>query len=413
MLVVPSAMLSVVNPVKKRQFVSFYLPSINSKEALEFFIMIRAYDIILLGETMNNKIKNVLTKLEENGFQAYVIGGFVRDFLLGIASYDVDIATNARPNDIKEIFELNNSNEDNYGSVRFKDSLYNYDITTFRKELRYENRRPVDYAFIDNASEDVRRRDFTINSLYMDANGDIFDIVGGKKDLEDKIIRTNGNINDRMVEDPLRMLRAIRFASVLGFTIEDNLYNYIRQNKQLLRTLSYSRKKDELELIFKGQNKMAGIELIKSLNIEDALDIKIPDKLLYSSNALGIWAQIEVGDKYQFSNAEKDKIENIRKVLNYGIIDNVVLYECGLYVCIIAGEMLGMTTSYISTLYKELPIYSPKDIGIDGNDIIDILHIKPGEKIKNIIFDLEINILNGKLKNEYEELKKYILENWR
>ncbi len=362
---------------------------------------------------MNNKIRNVLTKFEENGFEAYIIGGFVRDFLLGICSYDVDIATNAKPKDIKDIFDLNNSNDDNYGSFRLKDSLYNYDITTFRKEIKYENRRPVDYKYIDDVKEDTARRDFTINSLYMDSNGEIYDIVGGRKDLENKIIRVNGSINDKMIEDPLRMLRAIRFASLLGFEIEANLFNYIRQNKQLIRTLSFTRKKEELDRIFKSQNKMTGIELIKKLNIEDVLDIKIPENILFSNNALGIWAQIEASSKYHFSNSELEKIEKIKKVLNYGIIDNVVLYEYGLYVCVIAGEILGVSTGDISTLYKNLPIYSQKDICIDGNDIIEILHIEPSEKIKSIIFDLEINILNNNIKNEYDELRKYIIDNWR
>lgn len=376
-----------------------------------YFNAQKCYNFI--GEAMNNKIRNVLAKFEENGFEAYIIGGFVRDYLLGIGSYDVDIATNARPKDIKSIFDLNNSNDENYGSVRIKDSLYNYDITTYRKEIKYENRRPVEYTYIDNVSEDVLRRDFTINSLYMDSDGNIYDIVNGKKDLEDKIIRVNGNISDRMVEDPLRMLRAIRFASLLGFEIEANLFNYIRQNKQLIRTLSYSRKKEELEYIFKSQNKMDGIDLIRRLNIEDVLDIKIPDNILFSNNALGIWAQIDVSDKYHFSNSELEKINSIKKVINYGIIDNVVLYECGLYVCMIAGEILGISASYISGIYKNLPIYSQKDICIDGNDIIEILNIEPSEKIKNIIFDLEINILNNSIKNEYNELKQYIIDNWR
>lgn len=362
---------------------------------------------------MNNKIRNVLTKFEENGFEAFIIGGFVRDYLLGIGSYDVDIATNAKPKDIKNIFDLNNSNDDNYGSFRIKDSLYNYDITTYRKETKYENRRPVEYSYIDDVTEDVLRRDFTINSLYMDFNGKIYDIVDGIKGLENKIIRVNGNINDRMVEDPLRMLRAIRFASLLGFEIEANLFNYIRQNKQLIQSLSYTRKKEELDRIFKSQNKMAGIELIKKLNIEDVLDIKIPDNILFSNNALGIWAQIEISDKYHFSNSELEKIEAIKKVLNYGIIDNVVLYECGLYVCMIAGEILEIAISVISDTYKNLPIYSQKDICVDGNDIIEILNIEPSEKIKNIIFDLEISILNNTIKNEYDDIKQYIIDNWR
>lgn len=362
---------------------------------------------------VNIKIKNILLKLEEKGFKAYIVGGFVRDYLLGIASYDVDIATNAQPKDIKEIFDLNSSTDDNYGSIYFKDSLYNYDITTFRIEEKYENRKPIIYNYIDSLEEDVKRRDFTINSLYMDIEGNIIDLVDGQKDLEEKIIRVVGDIETKMVEDPLRILRAIRFSSILEFDLDSNLTNYIKRNKQLIRTLSYTRKKEELDAIFNGQNKLRGINLIKELSLEDELEIKIPDDIKIVDRELGIWSQIEYSDNYQFKNNDLSKIEDIKKVINYGIIDNIVLYECGLYVCMIAGEILGIPTIYISDIYKNMPIYSVKDIVINGNDIMNILNLEPSEKIKDIIFDLEINILNNKLKNEESELREYLLKNWR
>lgn len=362
---------------------------------------------------VNNKIKNILLKLIDKGYDAYVVGGFVRDYLLGNCSYDVDICTSAEPKETKEVFNLSNSNDENYGHVYFKDSLYNYDITTFRKENKYVNRRPVDIEYIEDIREDILRRDFTINALFMDTDGNIHDIVDGKKDLEDKIIRVVGNINDKMVDDPLRMLRAIRFASLLDFEIEPNLYNYIRQNKLLIRTLSYTRKKDELDKIFKGQNKLKGIELIKELNLMDVLDIEIPEDIEFSENPLGMWAQLKVSDEYPFKRNELDIINDIRKIINYGIIDNIVLYEYGLYTCIIAGEILGVSRSNISEIYKNMPIYSLKDIAINGDDIIKILGIEPSEIISDIQFDLEINILNNLLKNEYDDLKEYLLKNWR
>ncbi len=362
---------------------------------------------------MNIKIKNVLLKLEQKGFKAYIVGGFVRDYLLGNASFDVDIATNALPKDIKEIFDLNSSTDDNYGSIYFKDSLYNYDITTFRSEQKYENRRPVKFNYIDSLEEDVKRRDFTINSLYMDIDGNIIDLVDGQKDLEDKIIRVVGDVENKMIEDPLRMLRAIRFSSLLEFSLDSHLASYIKRNKQLIRTLSYTRKKEELDAIFNDQNKLRGINLIKELGIEEELEIKIPDGIKIVDRALGIWAQIEYSDNYHFKNNDLDKIENIKKVINYGIIDNIVLYECGLYVCMISGEILGIPMSYISDIYKNMPIYSVKDIVINGNDIMDILGLEPSEKIKDIIFDLEINILNNKIKNDVNELREYLLKNWR
>lgn len=362
---------------------------------------------------MNYKIKNVLLKLIDRGFEAYLVGGFVRDYILGIESFDVDISTNALPKDVMDIFDLNNSNDENYGSVHFKDSLYNYDITTFRKEFNYSNRKPVDMEYAPSIEEDVKRRDFTINALYMDVDGNIHDLVDGKKDLEKGIIRSIGNINNKMTEDPLRLLRAVRFAATFDFSIESNLYSFIRQNKQLLRTISYSRKKIELSKMFKADNKLQGIKLIRELDIASELELKIPEHVAFVEDELGIWAQLEFKSDYPFKNSELDTIAAIRKVMRYGIIDNAVLYECGLYVCMIAGEILGVPRGVISELYKNMPIYTVKDIALDGDDIISILGIEPSNVIKDIIFDLELNILNGNLKNDYDSLKQYLLKNWR
>ncbi len=362
---------------------------------------------------MNDKIKNILQKLEDNGFTAYVVGGFVRDYLLGIETYDVDIATSAEPKDVRSIFDLSNANDDNYGSIYIKDKLYNYDITTYRKELKYVNRRPVEYTYLDTVDEDIERRDFTINSLYMDKSGTVFDKVGGKQDLEDKIIRMIGNINDKMVEDPLRMLRAVRFAATLDFELESTLKNYIKQNTQMLRTLSYTRKKEELDKIFSSQNRLKGINLLKNLKMDKDLDLEIPDDVVDSINPLGIWAQLKVSGDYSFTKEETDIIDKIKSIISYGIIDNVVLYEYGLYPSIIASDILGLNRKYISDIYKNMPIYSVKDIKINGDEIINILGIEPGSIIKDIILDIELNILNGTLENDFSKIKEYILKNWR
>ncbi len=362
---------------------------------------------------MNDKIKNILQKLEDNGFTAYVVGGFVRDYLLGIETYDVDIATSAEPKDVRSIFDLSNANDDNYGSIYIKDKLYNYDITTYRKELKYVNRRPVEYTYLDTVDEDIERRDFTINSLYMDKSGTVFDKVGGKQDLEDKIIRMIGNINDKMIEDPLRMLRAVRFAATLDFVLESTLKNYIKQNTQMLRTLSYTRKKEELDKIFSSQNRLKGINLLKNLKMDKDLDLEIPDDVVDSINPLGIWAQLKVSGDYSFTKEETDIIDKIKSIISYGIIDNVVLYEYGLYPSIIASDILGLNRKYISDIYKNMPIYSVKDIKINGDEIINILGIEPGSIIKDIILDIELNILNGTLENDFSKIKEYILKNWR
>lgn len=361
---------------------------------------------------INMRIKKILSTLEENGYDAYIVGGYVRDYVLGNETFDVDISTSAKPKEIKEIFDLTSGSVDTYGSISFKDSLYNYDITTFRRDIKYIGRKPVDYDFIESKEEDVLRRDFTINGLYMDSTGKIIDLVGGIEDINRKIIRVIGNMNEKMVEDPLRMLRAIRFASKLDFELEESLYRYIKQNKQLISSLSYERRKSELDLIFSSNNYEVGLTLLKELGILDVLEINY-DKVKSCSNKAGIWAQIEYNKNYPFPKSERKIIECVNRILKYGTIDNITLYECGLYPCIIAGEVLGISKSNISDMYRNLPIYSCKDLKFSGIDVMNVLKLKPSKKVKDIIKDIEINVLSNEIKNEYEEIKQYVIKNWR
>lgn len=360
---------------------------------------------------VNNKILNVLAKLNDDKHSSYVVGGYIRDYLLGNETFDVDIATNYLPKDVKSILGLETSTEDKYGSIHFKDSVYNYDITTFRIEAEYEDRKPTKFRYTTSLKEDVNRRDFTINALYCDMDGNIIDLVKGMDDINDHVIRAIGDISTKMAEDPLRMLRAIRFATILNFDIEPRLASFIKQNKVLISSLSYSRRKEELDEIFKNAER--GIQLLKEFNILDELEISIPDDIVYCSNPLGIWAQIEFNEGYSFSSNELSIINSVKKILEYGIIDNVVLYQYGLYPSIIAGDILGMFRSYVSEIYTTLPIYSVKDIEISGDEIIEVLGIEPGEKIKNILNDLELRILNKELTNDNNDIKKYILANWQ
>ena len=360
---------------------------------------------------MNKNIKDKLNKFIKKGYKAYIVGGYVRDHLLGKESFDVDIATSALPKEVIEILELDTFTNDSYGSLYFEEGKYNFDITTFRKELSYESRKPTEFEYIDNIEEDVIRRDFTINSLYMDEDDNIIDLVDGQSDLNNKIIKMVGDIDTKCKEDPLRILRAIRFYTILGFKLEDNLYNYIKNNTYLVSTLSNERIKEELDLIFEDDNKLEGIKLMQELGLDKELEIDIPNDLKYTSSAIGMYYQIKTN--LNFTKNEKDILERIDKIIKYGIIDNITLYQYGLYACSIAGELLNVDQSAISTEYKELPIYNRSDIDISGNDIIDILNIEPGEKIEEILSDIEINILYNKLDNNKEIITEYINKNWR
>ena len=359
---------------------------------------------------MNEDIKKVLNKLIDEGYQAYIVGGYVRDYLLKVNSFDVDIATNAKPNVLMDIFP--NASSNNYGGITFKLGDYTYDITTFRKELSYEDRRPNEFVYVSSIEEDAVRRDFTINAIYMDVDNNIIDLYAGASDLINKTVRIIGNINDRLVEDPLRMLRAIRFKVLYGFDIEDNLLTYIKQNKELIKSLSYTRRKEELDLIIESNNRIEGLKYIKELNLEDVLEISIPDDIKDSTAPIVMWAQIKA-DNYSFTKNELAIINDIKTIIEYGIIDNIILYRYGIYTVQLASDILEVSHGYVSDIYKEMPIYTNKDIDITTDEILDLLDIEPGSILKDIYNDLEIKILSNELDNNHEELIKYIKDNWR
>ena len=152
---------------------------------------------MFMGVKVNSKIKKILEKLEASGFEAYVVGGYVRDTLLNIQTTDVDICTNALPKDIIKIFNSKGS-KFSYGSISLTDDKYNFDITTYRSESNYNKRAPLNIEYISDLIEDLKRRDFTINALCMNKEGEIIDPLNGINDLNNKKIKTIGNTDEKI-----------------------------------------------------------------------------------------------------------------------------------------------------------------------------------------------------------------------
>lgn len=360
---------------------------------------------------MDKIIKNILKKIESNGFKAYIVGGYVRDSLLGINSYDIDICTNALPKDLHLIFPINN-NSNNYGGFNLKIKKYNIDITTFRKEISYLNRKPIEINYLDNLEEDIIRRDFTINSVCMDKNEKIIDLVDGVKDIKEHKIKMLGNIDDKIKEDPLRILRAIRFSSTLNFIIDNDLDNAIKNNYELVKTLTYTRIREEINKILLNENFKKGLFLLKQYKILDLLEIKYNEDITYINDINGMYAQMDLPANFPFTKIEQTNIINIKQIINEGVINNNILYKYGLYISLVASELLNINKKDVIKMYNKLPIKQDKDLNINGNEIINILNIKPSDKIKIIKEDLINNILNYKIKNKNNELKNYIIKKW-
>ena len=249
----------------------------------------------------------ILNILNNNGYEAYIVGGFVRDYLLNIKSNDYDICTNALYEDLKDLFDVS---DNNYGSfkINYKGTLY--EVTTFRKDLNYiNNRKPEHIIYVKTLYEDLQRRDFTINTICMDKDKNIIDLLNGRDDLNNKLIKVVGDTDKKISEDALRILRAIRFATTLNFKLDDNLYNSIKKYNYLVKDLSYYRKRQELDKIFQSNNIDYGIKLLKELELDKYLEINLDFK---KTDLLGIWAQIN-NMNYPFTKQELKIIKDYKE----------------------------------------------------------------------------------------------------
>ena len=351
----------------------------------------------------------VLEKIEEHGFKAYIVGGFVRDYLLGTVTNDVDICTDATPMDIKLIFDNITLPRVDYGAVRVDIKKHRFDIMTFRKEISYDNnRKPMEVEYIKDLKDDLMRRDFLMNTLCMNKNGDVIDLLNGKDDIEKRVINTVGESISRFMEDPLRILRAVRFYTTLGFDLSEEVRLAILHTKGELSRLSYQRKKDELDKIFCHNNVKRGIDIIIKLGLDKDLELDFSN-VVYNTDLIGIWSSIEVNGNYPFSKNEKDLINKIKEVKNMDNLDSQVLFKYGLYVNIIAGGLNGIDRKLIANKYDKLPIKNKDEVNISSNQIMGLLNMEPSKKIKEIYEDLIYNILCGKVLNNYENIVDYLL----
>jgi len=230
--------------------------------------------------TIPKEVNLIMEKLIKKGHQAYIVGGCVRDLLLGQKPKDWDITTNARPEEIQRLFKKS-FYENKFGTVTVitaskDETLKTIEITPFRLEGKYSDKRhPDEIKFAETIEEDLSRRDFTVNAIALDGKGKIIDPFDGQKDLKDKIIRTVGKADDRFNEDALRMLRAVRFACTLsaqggpasGWHIEEKTFKAIQKNAGLMQFISKERIKDELIKIFASEKAAEGIDLLQKTNL--------------------------------------------------------------------------------------------------------------------------------------------------
>lgn len=207
------------------------------------------------------KVKYIISRLEKNGYEAYAVGGCVRDSILDRVPEDWDITTSAKPEEVKKLFTATIDTGLQHGTVTVVIEKEGYEVTTFRLDGDYsDGRHPDRVAFTSSLTEDLKRRDFTINAMAYSENTGLIDKFDGEKDLEDEIIRAVGDAEERFSEDALRMLRAIRFAGQLNFDIAEKTFDAIKKLSPNISKVSVERIAKELEkLLLSGNPEYIGL----------------------------------------------------------------------------------------------------------------------------------------------------------
>ena len=200
---------------------------------------------------MRDTATEIVRRLQAAGFEAFWVGGCVRDFLLGREPQDYDIATNARPEETEKLFPKTIPVGRQFGVLLVVEGGHEFQVATFRAEAEYKDGRRPEVVRFSDAREDAIRRDFTVNGLFFDPIAhQTYDWVGGEADLRARIVRTIGSPDERFAEDHLRMLRAIRFAAQRGFDIDAATFSAVRKHAEKIRLVSAERVRDELIKLF-------------------------------------------------------------------------------------------------------------------------------------------------------------------
>lgn len=383
------------------------------------------------------KAMPVLRTLEDAGFEAYFVGGSVRDVLLHRHVHDVDITTSAYPEEVKELFDKSIDTGIKHGTVTVLYGGESYEITTFRTESGYQDfRRPDHVTFVQTLDEDLKRRDFTINALAMDMHGDIVDLFNGIEDLKNHIIRAVGNPEKRFHEDALRMMRAVRFMSQLEFKLEEKTEQAIKDNHELLKKISVERIREEFVKMGLGPFSRQAFQIFLDTQLsEDVPDfagkkdlLQVYPQLKFSPTMeTSLWAVIIILLKvpnenigkfmrdWKNSNAMTEKVEQIIKMFDL-IADHVPtdyeLFEAGediIINTIDVADILGQPVSSEALVdrYLALPIKTPSELAVDGRFLIK-RGMRPGAQLGRTLNQIRKKVVACEIENSEEAIEQYL-----
>ena len=379
----------------------------------------------------------VLKQLEQAGYEAYFVGGSIRDLILKRPIHDIDIATSAYPAEVKRIFPKTIDTGIKHGTVTVLNDGASYEITTFRTESGYQDfRRPDHVTFVQNLAEDLKRRDFTINALAMNRAGEVIDLFNGLGDLQKHLIKAVGDPMKRFHEDALRMMRAVRFMSQLNFDLESQTKEAVSDLHQLLSKISVERIRDEFVKMGTGTNSRAAFKIFLQTKLSESVPdfagksdlLAIYPKLKFNpSLETSLWSIIiillKISDNqiarfmrdWKNSNAMTEKVRKI--VALFDLISekspsDLELFNAGkdiLLNTIDVAHILGqpVNSEALVDRYTALPIKSMSELAIDGQFLI-ANGIKPGPKLGQILNQIKQKVIAGELDNSEDEIQEYL-----
>jgi tRNA nucleotidyltransferase (CCA-adding enzyme) len=392
---------------------------------------------------MNGKFQKalpVLTALEESGFQAYFVGGAVRDAIMQRTISDIDIATSATPEQVKSIFPRTVDVGIQHGTVIVIHQGTAYEVTTFRREGEYENfRKPLSVSFVDDLKEDLQRRDFTMNAIAMDRMGNYSDPFHGVEDIQQRRIRTVGEPMERFHEDALRMLRAFRFSSQLQFTIDEDTLRAIQNLKANLAFISVERKCQEFRKLMMGANRIQSLQQLQDIGLveflpgfqdelfQNAYPSSFPQEIsAFSEESMWLWMIKSIEEKSLFLRSWKLPVkfiqERMEDVAWFGMmlqrpLDVYDMYliqeETIQHVLPVLGLVIGtpMEKKQVELIHQKrnLRLQKRSELAISGNDILSLTSQKAGPWVETVLRAVEKAVLEGTVENQKEDLKEFIL----
>jgi len=384
----------------------------------------------------------VLKRLEDAGFEAYFVGGSVRDYLLNKQISDVDIATSATPKEVKEIFSKTVDIGIEHGTVLVLVDHKSYEITTFRTEGDYQDyRRPKEVSFIRNLNEDLHRRDFTMNAMAMDRTGTLIDPFNGQLAIRKKEIKTVGSANDRFQEDALRMMRAVRFVSQLSFSIEDETLQALTTLFPLLKNIAVERKRAEFEKVLVGNNCNNAIKILLETNLfsylpglanQEKLIVKLLDFDCEGLNKKEMWSLLLFCLNVKEKSIEEflrdwrlpvKEIKDIQHILFF--VKKRLEQEWAVYDIYTAGSNLITSTEKLYNViiglkgteslrnllnqYQKLPIKQRSELAVTGSDLMEWFNQNGGPWLKETILKIEQAIVDAKVENDKQKIKEWLM----